>query len=411
MNRLVAFAAALLTAACGSTSAAQVNPSPTVSRSARPSVTATAVATPSTGEGSKSPAPLPAAAPEVNCQGSLQPAAMVLTGGRGLASLIYDVTDPLHPKLVCSIFNTSVHLFNGDTFVYLKPVSANEADVVLHSIGSGNESKAASLPFNEQQVAWVPSGSLAAYTVADEQSYTVTVSLYAHGQTKVVHTFGLPIGDCICRFGLPQEVLSFSPDSEYLAAGWVAGKGSTPLTVIRVADGSIAFTAPDTTFFSALWSPSGHTLYLIGAGLQSWSPETGAQGIPGDGWAYAANISPDGTAAAYTAYVDPSNPQSLRVYTYDLKADRARLMIDKLRSEVIFLKDGWVWYEEETACSNATDPHCPIWGTKPTGTIFVLQLSTGVEQAVTFAPGDEPWAHIGSAFSWVLAPTEYWPDS
>jgi hypothetical protein len=334
---------------------------------------------------------------------------MVMIGGRGLANLIYDVTDPLHPRLLCSIANTTAHLFTGDTFVYLKPVSSGETDVILHSIGSGNESKAASFPFVQQQVAWVPDGSLAAYTITDEPSNTIKVWLYSQGRATAVATFGQPIGDCICRFGLPQEVLSFSPDNQYLAAGWVAGKGSTPITVIRVADGSTAFTAPDTTYYTALWSRTGHTLYLVGSGMRSWTPEAGAHGIAGNGWAYGPGISPDGSSSAYTAYADYPNQTQLRVYTYDLKTDQAHLLIDKLRSEVLFVKDGWVWYEEEATCAGSSD--CPPWGTAPTGKLFEMQLSTGIEQTVTFPLGDDPASHPAAIISSVYAPAEYWPNS
>jgi hypothetical protein len=73
---------------------------------------------------------------------------MVLMQGQYEAQqLLYDVSDPVHPRLLCRISSTSAHLFTGDTFEYLKPVSATETDVMLHSLGSGNESVAARFPF------------------------------------------------------------------------------------------------------------------------------------------------------------------------------------------------------------------------------------------------------------------------
>ncbi len=45
--------------------------------------------------------------------------------------VLYDVTDPVRPRLLCKIAYTSAHLFTQDTFEYLKPVSATETDVIL----------------------------------------------------------------------------------------------------------------------------------------------------------------------------------------------------------------------------------------------------------------------------------------
>lgn len=65
----------------------------------------------------------------------------------------------------------------------------------------------------------------ALFAFRDEVNNTIKVWLFSQGKTNPVATIGLPIGDCICRFGLPTEVLSFSPDGQHLAVGCVAGKG------------------------------------------------------------------------------------------------------------------------------------------------------------------------------------------
>src|SRR5260370_18667163 len=78
--------------------------------------------------------------------------------------LLYDVTDPVRPRLLCKISNTSTHLFTLDTFEYLKPVSATETDVMLHSLGSGNESHAGKFPFNFTSGSWLADQTLIAYT-------------------------------------------------------------------------------------------------------------------------------------------------------------------------------------------------------------------------------------------------------
>jgi hypothetical protein len=414
MKRSAALAALLLVAACGSGSTAATIPTPSPSPTAHDVASLPVSTSPSPGTGSRSPIPSPSPVPEISCKTGSSAGAMVMIGGYyAPAELIYDVTDPLHPRLLCTISNTTAHLFTGDTFAYLKPVSSSETDVILHSIGSGNESKAASFPANPVDplrgtattLAWTPDGSVLAYAVLDEQSYTVHVWLYAQNRLREVHAYGLGIGDCICRFGLPPPVLSLSPDGEYLADGQLAGKGSTPITVIRVSDGAVVFTA-DPSDYAALWSRGGHTLYLIGNTNGSWTPETGFAALPGGSWEFLQGISPDGTLAAYTAYIDPNTDAQPRVFTYDLKAGTARLLVDKLRTQVLFVKDGWVWYLEERACTAADQ--C-LGGTVPTGGVFAMQLSTGVEQAVTFGAGESP-ADRGNYWT-VVTPGEFWPNS
>jgi hypothetical protein len=332
----------------------------------------------------------------------------MLGGWYNTPYLLYDVSDPLHPVLICTISNTSAHLFTGDTFVYLKPVTANETDIMLHSIGSGNESKAGSFPTNISYGAWSPTGSVLAYTTADEVNNKISVWLYAGGTTKLIHSYGQPIGDCICRFGLPPAVLSFSPDGQYLAAGWLAGKGSTPMTVIRLSDGGTVLSA-DTNVYAAIWDRTGHRLYLTGFnsyGTYSWTPEGGLVKL-GNPWRFMAGLSPDGTAAAYTDYIDPNQAQP-RAYVFDIKTAQARTLVNQMRTQVLFVKDGWVWYLEERSCTQ--NDNC-AGATIPTGKVFAMQLSTGVEQPVTFAAGQDWSTATGGNFWSFYSPGEFWPAS
>ncbi len=417
MKRAIAVGALLLVVACGSSTSSVAtvtspNPSP-APPSSQPSLPA--LESPSAGTGTRLPSPSPSPQATVACKTGSSAAAMVMIGGTYAAErLIYNVTDPIHPRLVCTIENTTAHLFTADTFVYLKPVSSNETDIMLHSIGSGNESKTASFPQDLvdpnlgtiRDSAWTPDGSLLAYTVSDESANLVHVWLYSQGKAKLVHDYGQPIGDCICRFGLPPSVLSFSPDGQYLADGWLAGKGSTPITVIRVSDGAVVFSA-DSSESAALWDGAvSHRLFLVSyTATRSWTPEGGATTLSGPPWPIMANISPDGTHAAYTAYSDPNAQVQPRVYTYDLKAGTTQLLVNGTRTQVLFVKDGWVWYLEERQC-NSTD-QC-LGGTVPTGNVFAMQLSTAAEQPVTFAAGENPLNGNGWT---VFTSGEYWPNS
>ena len=158
---------------------------------------------------------------------------VLITGGFNPEELLYDVNDPLHPRLLCTIRNTSARLFTGDTFEYLKPVSANQTDVMLHSLGSGNESHAGSFPFYVTSGSWLGDSTVMTYSVRpDTSQQTMEVWLYAQRTNAVLYTYQIGIG----RIGMPPPVDSPSPDGQFIVAGWIAGKGSEPLAVYRVSD-------------------------------------------------------------------------------------------------------------------------------------------------------------------------------
>ena len=324
-------------------------------------------------------------------------------------ALIYDVSDPLRPTLRCVTQNTTAHLFTGDTFVYLRTVSPTETDVVLHSIGSGNESVATTLPVGTAFGAWVPNGSAMAYTVThppDNQYFGGSTQVWVSSQnrTHLLYTYSNGIGDCICRFGLPPQQLAFSSDGQYLVSGWIAGKGSDPLAVYRISDGARVLTA-DPSSYQGLWDRTGDRLFLVAFdGVRSWTPAGGLTNLSARSWRYDAGLSPDGLDAAYTDYPDQA-PTQIRVHTYNGKTGADHLITDAMRSQAVFVKDGWVWYLEEAACSNCTGT------TGPDGKVFGMDLSTGVEQQVAFAAGDDPISRAGDIGSFVFRAPEFWPNS
>lgn len=333
---------------------------------------------------------------------------VLITGGWNPEELLYDVNDPLHPRLLCTIRNTSAHLFTGDTFEYLKPVSANQTDVMLHSLGSGNESHAGSFPFYVASGSWLGDSSVMTYSVRpDISQQTMQVWLYAQRTNAVLYTYQIGIGDCVgCRFGLPPPVDSLSPDGQFIVAGWIAGKGSEPLAVYRVSDRTRVMTF-DQIVYNAIWDRSGHRLFLSSFGLpaQSWTPEAGVASLTGAAsWSFLPNVSPDGAQAAYTAYGDPDTSQRPRVYVYDLKGGATRMLVDQPRSQVLFVKDGWVWYLEELSYP----ANCRV--TWPSGKVFAMQLSTGVEMVVSFAANDDPLSQ-GSQCQFSFQAGEFWPAS
>jgi hypothetical protein len=316
-------------------------------------------------------------------------------------SMLYDVTDPVHPRLLCRISNPA-HLFTADTFEYLAPRSATETDVMLHSLGSGNESVAGSFPFSAANGAWRTDLSEMAYTVLRSDGI-VEVWLYAGQKDAVLFTYQQPQVGCICRFGVPSPALAISADGQYLAAG--PGIGAQTLAVYRTADRVRVATLTSSVPF---WGRMGHRLFLGGStSAASWTPEGGLVPLAGStAWPYLPSPSPDGAEVAYTDYSDAGVEMEPRVYTYSVASKTTRVVIDKMRTQIIFVKDGWAWYLEEAIC----DPPCPV-GTAPTGKVFAMQLSSGTELPVTFAAGANPLLQFGDPDFASFAPGEYWPNS
>jgi hypothetical protein len=362
---------------------------------------------PSPGAKGGSPSPIPGVPdPLVACGARPSGGPMVLIGGA-----LYEVTDPVHPVLLCQISNTTAHLFTGDTITYIRR-SGEGTEAVLRSLGSGNEQVVAGWPLKMLTQPTVLAGDWAAdgdhaanMAVVTEPSgdLTVQVSLFVTPSTTMLYSFPQPLTDCICRFGLPYPVLAFSADGQYLVSGWPIGKGATPLRVYRVADAALVQTM-DFTESQAVWSRTGHRLYLAPRDVltpRTWSPEDGFAALPGaNPWTHGLSLSPDGKQMAYTAFADPANFANVSIYVYDFASQKTTKVIDKPRSEITFVKDGWVWYSEEAPCTNCASP------TGPTKKVFAMNLGTRIETPVTFAAGKSP-----SELNLQWSPAEFWPNS
>jgi hypothetical protein len=365
-----------------------------------------------TGAKGGSPPPIPGVpSPVVRCVARQAGGPMVLIG-----QALYDVTDAVHPRLLCQISDTVTHLFTQDTFAYLRRITPEATEVVLHSIGSGNERVIAGWPLKlldgpfGHLGAWTMEGNAAASAVQATSStgnQTIQIWLISEAGTNMLYAFDQPLTDCICRFGLPSPTLAFSADGQYLVSGWPIGKGASPLRVYRRVDGTLVQTF-ELGDVEAIWSRTGHRLYLTGlAGKsRSWTPEEGFAALDGaTAWPYAIGLSPDGSQVAYTAYLDPATQADLRVYAFDIAGHKTRLLTGQMRSEVTFVKDGWVWYREEVACQGGA-ADCGPWGTKTTGKVLAMDMASGSELGVVFAAGESP-NELQSGWS----PGGFWPNS
>jgi len=327
---------------------------------------------------------------------------------------IYDVTDPVRPMLLCRFVSAPVHLYPAYTLSFLRDAPGG-AEVMHHSMTDGSDTVASSIPLPMLNPAWggagawTPDGSAGATTIQTMDAAgnaAIQVWLYSQRKSTALYSFPQPLTDCVCRFGLPRPILAFSADGQYLVSGWPIGKGATPAVVWRVSDRVRVATLDINATFAA-WDWKGHRLFVSGmSGSQTWTPEGGFVPLKGaKQWTYEAGVAPAGAQVAYSAYTDAATPTSLRVWIYDVASDTTRLVVDKLRSEVVFVEPGWVWYQEEAPC-DPMQPGCGPWGTAPTGEVFAMNLAIGVERSVYFLPGQSPFA-LNSGWG----PAEFWPNT
>jgi WD40-like Beta Propeller Repeat len=159
----------------------------------------------------------------------------------------------------------------------------------------------------------------------------------------------------------------------------------------------------------AIWSRTGHRLFLFewgGPTADSWTPEAGVVALHAISWPHLPGLSPDGTQLAFTSDSDGGTPaQPPRAYVYSLSGGTPRMLIDQPRTQALFIKNSWVWYLDEVPC---TDSCAGL--TAPSGKVYAMDLSTGVEQTVTFAPGEAPLGQRDTYWP-TFGPGEFWPTS
>src|SRR5207253_3386134 len=135
----------------------------------RPVAQSSPVASP-TSTPSQQPDPTPAPMQDgitawVTCPGKSGAVMAVVAG-----AIVYDVADPLRPRLVCRSANTVIHLLDGNAIAYTAVV-ADHVVIVRRDLSTGAESRIAQLriaprPYYWAWAGWTWDGSLEVYTTA-----------------------------------------------------------------------------------------------------------------------------------------------------------------------------------------------------------------------------------------------------
>jgi hypothetical protein len=132
---------------------------------------------------------------------------------------LYDVADPVHPRLICRSANTSLRLLDGSAIAYTAVV-AGHVVVLRRDLTSGTESRITQLrvspqPYYYGSTRWTSDGSIEVYATASAAGanglWQVQIHLWSNGADHVLYTIGAGPGGVESRWAA-HSTLEISPD-------------------------------------------------------------------------------------------------------------------------------------------------------------------------------------------------------
>ena len=322
----------------------------------------------------------------VKCSGG-PGATMSVIGGM----LVYDVADPVHPRLVCRSANTFIRLLDGNAIAYTTVV-AEHVVIVRRDLTTGVESRIAqlrtdALPYSAN---WTSDGSLEVYATYGAAGANgrmpVQVHLWSNGADAVLYTTDAPtVGGAEGRWSV-LPLVKFSPDHANVAISDSAfALYGSNLRIFSVADRRqllVSAGAPS----GGTWIANDRFAWATVSGsLMHWTPTGGAKVLRSEWW-YGASSSSDGRWLAGTIFtrlgVDHYDTSNLRILIVPVGGGVT--FTTGLGSSPGFVTPTVVWYAEEAPKSDASDP------TWPNGTVHAFDVTNGTDQVVRFRAGEAP---------------------
>jgi hypothetical protein len=319
------------------------------------------------------PTPSPAPTPSlVNCSGGPS-TAMAVDADR----FLYDVSDPVHPRLICRSANTFMHLLDGNAISYITVV-ARQVVVVRHDLTSGAETLIAQLPTDPRVsdfASWTPDGSLEVYASG------LQIHLWSNGADHLLYSFETHPAGFESRWNSPRGIVEFSPDHAYVAISDPADFTSQNLRIFSVDDRRQVLAIGTGYAQGGTWIANDRFVWGTGSVMQ-WTPTGGAKLLRSERW-FGATGSSDGRWLAATLLTDTLQPRVVIV-----PVGAGRTFVTGLGSSPGFVTPTVVWYAEEAPCPPSTQ--CGADPTGPDRTVYAFDVTNGSDQVVHFRVGEEP---------------------
>jgi len=333
----------------------------------------------------QSPQPSPATGVgSVTCTGGPGTSMSVISG-----VLLYDVTDPVQPRLVCRANNTFIQLIPGNAIAYTKSASSGETAIVRHDLITGGESQVGLLPADPRgSKSWTADGALQVYAGTakqiDELSWSVPIQLWSKGAEHLLYSVKAGVGGIESRWSV-VPIVEFSPNRSYLAiSDSMYSVQSTQLRIFSVADFHGSLVANGAR--GGTWVADDRFVWATAEGvLMQWTPTGGAASSRSENW-FGPTHSPDAMWLAGTLLSNYADPH---VLIATVAGDT--VIKTGLGSGPGFVSPTVVWYVGEKLCDMSTD-QCGADPTVPDGTVHAYDVTAKTDRIVRFGIGESPMA-------------------
>ncbi len=348
-----------------------------------------------------SPAPSPTPAQTSQPESAPTPgvASVTCSGGPGTAmvviarAFVYDVADPLHPRLACRGANTVIHLLERNAIAYTTVV-AGQVFIVRHDLTTGSESRIGQLRADPKEgtTVWTSDGSLEVYPTAVPRAnsrWLEQIHLWSNGSDHILYEFEAGPGGFAGRWSA-HFVLEFSPDQKFIA---ISDTNYSPqnyeVRIFSVVDLQQKLSAGTQGLAAAggTWVANDRFVWAAGSGaLMQWTPAGGAKVLRSERW-FTPTSSSDGRWLAGTLLTDDANPRTLIV-----PVAGGGNFTTAPGSSPGFVTPTVVWYAGEGPDTSGTyqclEP-C-AHPTVPDGTVRAFDVASGSDRLISFRAGEAP---------------------
>jgi len=313
---------------------------------------------------------------------------------------VYDVADPVHPRLVCRGADTVIQPVDSNSIAYTK-VIAGKVFIIRRDVRSGVESRIAQLHGNPDltSTAWTPDGALEVYGTSVPSAngrFLVSVHLWSKGADHVLYKLDAGPGGLESRWS-SRGILKFSPDRTYVAISdfsfYIYGAN---VRIFSVADRSQKIRIGGSSS-GGIWIAKDRFAWAPLSGsagsLKQWTPAGGVKVLRSGAW-YGPAGSKDGQWLAGTLLTDsPGGGGAATPRVLMASVNTSKTFLTRgIASTPGFVTPTVVWYAEERAVTGGG-----VIATWPDGNVHAFDVSRGIDQLVVFRNGEKPVAYGNTA--------------
>lgn len=320
-------------------------------------------------------------------------------------SFVYDVADPIHPRLICRATDTQMHLLDGNTLAYTTYAGGHTV-IVRRDLTTGAESRIAQLRSDQKSTflsgfSWDGSAEVYSTSVpAANDHWLVSVHIWSNGADRVVYKLDAHGGGIESRWA-QRAVLEFSPDNAFVAISdndfYIYGDH---MRIFSLADKRQKFVIASASS-GATWITKDRFLWAdLGGKLYQWTPTSGNKLLRSEGW-YDVVASP-GAKWLATTQIAQVNFTGPRTFIAPSPLGSGRTFRTGLASQPGWVNATVAWYVEEKRyygpAFGCIEP-C-VHPTDPTGPVHALDVVKQTDRIVTFRTGETPGFPGGGTQVW-----------